>query len=869
MPPKRKKLKRSVPTPPPPPPEPQIVTTKPLSLILTSEKRRGLYECDYCRTDLSQVPRICCAICPEFDLCLECFIKPKASDAASAKQLSSTDSMRHDDTHGYRVCDSTRFFMFPSLRGVEKLTDANRDRRIDESSTVGSKMTDIQTGTVSDTSKSHDLDKDSKPVNNECVMHDRVGNESIDHGDVTVTLEENIEHKKDAIESGEVIDGSESTGESRTDTANQHEISVSQDISSQNDDIDMADETAPNEGGNNVPATAPESKGTEEPKQNEPKYCSDKSSFSNEHGSKAVGVIEHIVTDDIKNMWTVEEDLRLLDAITHLGLGNWVDISEEVAGASSVNNKTPKKCMERYLYDYLGKYGHILPQYTLVEVGNNEIVDSHGESKIDGSNSGEIEKFSSPNGETEIDGSKDKIEKNSSPTKEPTPIHQVNLDDKSNLFKANSNKLYKIVPTTSLPGYNKMFKKAYIPPVENVNIGDDVGRDLALKAEQTFMKLTSSASNQSEADAIKKDWETKVNTHGGPTVLPPRPEDVSAMQGSSLAGYMPRRGDFDIEWDNDAEKYLQDMEFSQYDTTEDRELKIKVIKIYNAHLDERERRKQFLIDRGLLDYRKKYQEDNKLPSDERDLKNRMRLVARFQTPKEHDALIQDLLQAKRLRKEIARLQMYRRMGFVSIVDAEKFELDRNRREAHRLACKEWEKQENAFAAKEVVTDGFKVIPEINGSYMKQYRQTSTSRQKRNSNEHNEVSQSNENGSEKSIEMDDEQKQSNHDANVNPEKSVTNVPTKKTNFDIHKCPGHELLSKKELGLCQKLRLPPKLFIETKEKLIKESLEHGLLEEGKSTRRSIFKIDVQKKADTIDFMLQPCWLPDMPHGTDMRK
>ena len=77
---------------------------------------------------------------------------------------------------------------------------------------------------------------------------------------------------------------------------------------------------------------------------------------------------EYVATDDIKNMWTVEEDLRLLDAIAHLGLGNWMDISEEVAGTSGTANKTPKKCMERYLYDYLGKYGLIVPQYTLVEV---------------------------------------------------------------------------------------------------------------------------------------------------------------------------------------------------------------------------------------------------------------------------------------------------------------------------------------------------------------------------------------------------------------------------------------------------------------------------------------------------------------------
>ena len=43
------------------------------SLVLTSEKRRGMYECDYCHSDISQQPRIRCAVCSDFDLCLECF----------------------------------------------------------------------------------------------------------------------------------------------------------------------------------------------------------------------------------------------------------------------------------------------------------------------------------------------------------------------------------------------------------------------------------------------------------------------------------------------------------------------------------------------------------------------------------------------------------------------------------------------------------------------------------------------------------------------------------------------------------------------------------------------------------------------------
>ena len=50
----------------------------------------------------------------------------------------------------------------------------------------------------------------------------------------------------------------------------------------------------------------------------------------------------------------------------------------------------------------------------------------------------------------------------------------------------------------------------------------------------------------------------------------------------------------------DAELLLADMEFKEDDTAENIELKNSVIELYNARLDERNRRKKFVIERGLL-----------------------------------------------------------------------------------------------------------------------------------------------------------------------------------------------------------------------------------------------------------------------------
>lgn len=67
---------------------------------------------------------------------------------------------------------------------------------------------------------------------------------------------------------------------------------------------------------------------------------------------------------------------------------------------------------------------------------------------------------------------------------------------------------------------------------------------------------------------------------------------------------MAKRGDFDQEYDMDAELLLTDMEFFEEDTPEQIKLKNSVIELYNARLDERIRRKKFVIERGLLDIKR-------------------------------------------------------------------------------------------------------------------------------------------------------------------------------------------------------------------------------------------------------------------------
>lgn len=47
-----------------------------------------------------------------------------------------------------------------------------------------------------------------------------------------------------------------------------------------------------------------------------------------------------------------------------------------------------------------------------------------------------------------------------------------------------------------------------------------------------------------------------------------------------MSGYNAKRQEFDTEYDNDSEQLLADMEFKDTDTNDERELKLKVLRIY-------------------------------------------------------------------------------------------------------------------------------------------------------------------------------------------------------------------------------------------------------------------------------------------------
>ncbi|ESR63146.1 hypothetical protein CICLE_v10014921mg [Citrus x clementina] len=143
-----------------------------------------------------------------------------------------------------------------------------------------------------------------------------------------------------------------------------------------------------------------------------------------------------------------------------------------------------------------------------------------------------------------------------------------------------------------------------------------------------------------------------------------------------LSGYNSKRQEFDPEYDNDAEQLLAEMEFKDADSEEERDIKLRVLRIYSKRLDERKRRKDFILERNLL-YPNPFEKD--LSPEEREHCRRYDVFMRFHSKEDHEDLLQTVISEHRTLKRIQDLKEARAAGCRTSAEADRYlELKRGR-----------------------------------------------------------------------------------------------------------------------------------------------------------------------------------------------
>lgn len=148
-------------------------------------------------------------------------------------------------------------------------------------------------------------------------------------------------------------------------------------------------------------------------------------------------------------------------------------------------------------------------------------------------------------------------------------------------------------------------------------------------------------------------------------------QNVMMTSASEILGYWPKREEFDIEYLNDAELELSELEFNDDDTKEQFYAKMKILEIYNKQLDERAKRKRFVIERNLFDIKKQIAFERKLSKEDRDIYNCLKPFARFINQEQFTELFEGFILEKNLKQRLNQLRYYQELGCKNYEDIQK------------------------------------------------------------------------------------------------------------------------------------------------------------------------------------------------------
>lgn len=166
------------------------------------------------------------------------------------------------------------------------------------------------------------------------------------------------------------------------------------------------------------------------------------------------------------------------------------------------------------------------------------------------------------------------------------------------------------------------------------------------------------------------------------------------------------RDDYDVEYDNDAEMMLKDVDILGDEDDKEKELKTCMLRAFNrmcvraliimeslnvprsfARTREAEEVCGGARPSGSEEHSKRRKEETEgsftlccYPQVEQDIVNLMKPFARFLPKKDYDMLMNGLIKEAKLRERIAKLQRYRKMGIRTLEEVERFEKEGAKKE---------------------------------------------------------------------------------------------------------------------------------------------------------------------------------------------
>ncbi|KLT41943.1 hypothetical protein CC85DRAFT_246755 [Cutaneotrichosporon oleaginosum] len=323
--------------------------------------------------------------------------------------------------------------------------------------------------------------------------------------------------------------------------------------------------------------------------------------------------------------WGADEEMLLLNGCQLHGLGNWIEIADHVG------TRTKEECERHYIEVYLG-------------VGEGPDVKKDSEMPHETPEDEHYSVFMPPMDRT----------------------FDIDPDEFQRRKKARIEELRRPQPLA------KAAKTLTSAPTNHEVGGFMPGR---LEFEYEL---------ENDAEMVIKDLEFGlVLEHGGadqPMAKVTRPEDVKPKieEGEASGSTSPgkrKRGEEEEPTDTEPTLEVED--------ADELEVKVALLNIYRYKLDKRVRAKDIIFDRSLTQYKLLTGQDRKRPKEERELIARFKPLAKLQTAEDFEVFCEGMLHETQLRRRIAELQEYRRMGITTGKEADDYDTKKAARAGQR------------------------------------------------------------------------------------------------------------------------------------------------------------------------------------------
>ena len=137
-------------------------------------------------------------------------------------------------------------------------------------------------------------------------------------------------------------------------------------------------------------------------------------------------------------------------------------------------------------------------------------------------------------------------------------------------------------------------------------------------------------------------------------------------------GYWEKRKDYDVEYKNEAEIQMSEIEFNENDSKDKLNINYTCLKNYNNILDEREERKNFVIEKNLFDVRKQISFDKKLSKHDHEIFQTIKYTMKYLTKEQFFFVFDSNILEKNIKTRLNQLLFYKNLGCNTYDDIQKY-----------------------------------------------------------------------------------------------------------------------------------------------------------------------------------------------------